>query len=57
MSVEFDFNTPLNDVVPLCPILLTVVFMRMEEWIVDGYHECAICFVFTSQIECCECCV
>ena len=57
MSVEFDFNTPLNDVVPLYPILLTVVFMRMEEWIVDGYHECAICFVFTSQIECCECCV
>ena len=31
VSVAFDFNTSLNDVVPVSPILLTVDLMRMKE--------------------------
>ena len=31
MSVAFDFNASLNDVAPLSPILLAVIFMRMEK--------------------------
>ncbi len=34
VSVEFDFNTSLNDFVPVSPMLLSVDFMRMEK---SGY--------------------
>ena len=57
MSDEFDFNTSLNDTAPLSPILLSVDLMRMEEWIVDGCNLCVVSFVFTTQIQRCECCV
>ena len=30
VSVVFDFNASLNDVVPLSPMLFTVYLMRME---------------------------
>ena len=54
----FDFNASLNDVAPVSPILFSVDLMRMEkELIVDGCHLCAVSFVFTEQIEFCECCV
>ena len=42
VSVVFDFNASLNDVAPLSPILLSVVLMRIEEWIVDRFHLCCI---------------
>ena len=57
MSVVFDFNASLNDVAPASPIPFPVDTMRMNEWIVGGYHLCVVCFVFTSQIELSECCV
>ena len=58
MSVAFDFNASLSDVAPVSPILFSVDLMRMEkESFVDGYHLCAVSFVFTEQIEFCECCV
>ena len=57
MSVVFDFNASLNDVVPVSPMIFPVDFTRMEEWIVDGCYLCVVSFVFTAQIECCECCV
>ena len=57
MSVVFDFNVSLNDVAPVSPMLLSVDLMRMEkEWIV-GCHLCVVSFVFTMQMEFCECCV
>ena len=57
MSVVFDFNASLNDVAPVSPMLLSVDLMRMEkEWIV-GCHFCVVSFVFTMQMEFCECCV
>ena len=44
MSVVFDFNTPLNDVAPVSPMLLPVDAIRMKnEWIVDG---CLLCVFF-----------
>ena len=39
-SVVFDFSVSLNDVAPVSPISLTVDLMRIEEWIVDGFHLC-----------------
>ena len=58
MSVVFDFTASLNDVTPLSPMLFSVDLMRMEKrCIVDGYHLCVVSFVFTPQIEYCECCV
>ena len=51
MSVVFDFNTLLNDVAPVSPMLLSVDLMRMEkERIADGCQLCVVSFVFTSQI-------
>ena len=35
VSVVFDFNASLNDVVPVSPMLFPVDFTRMEEWIAD----------------------
>ena len=57
MSVVFDFNASLNDIIPKYPILLAVDLMRMEKLIVDGCHLCVVSFFFTTQIEFCECCV
>ena len=57
VRVVFDLNASLIDVAPFSPILFTVVLMRIEEWIVDGCHLCVVPFVFTFQIEFCECCV
>ena len=58
VSVLFDFNASLNDIVPVTPMKLPVDSMRIKkEWIVDGCHLCVVSFVFTTQIECCECCV
>ena len=57
VSVLFDFNASLTDVAPVSPILLSVDLMIKEkEWIVDGWHLCVVSFVFTTQIEFCECC-
>ena len=57
VSVVFVFNASLNDVAPLSPILLSVDLMRKREWIVGGCHLCVVSFIFTTQIECSECCV
>ena len=56
VSVVFDFSASLSDVAPLSPRLFPVDLMR-KEWIVDEYHLCVVSFVFTFQIEFCECCV
>ena len=52
----FAFNASLNDVAPVSPIQFPVDLMRMEK---SGLPMDAICvfFVFTKQIELCECCV
>ena len=57
VSVVFDFNAPLNDVVPLSPIQLPVDEKRKgkSELLMDVF--CLSSFVFTSQIEFRECCV
>ena len=48
VSVMFDFNTSLNDVAPVSPVLLTVDLMRIgKEWIDDECHLCVVSFVFT----------
>ena len=57
VSVVFDFNAFLNDILPLFPKLFPVDLMRMEELIVYEIR-CACCsFVFTTQIKFSECCV
>ena len=43
VSDEFDFNASLSDVTPLSPMLLSVVFMRMEK---SGLLMGAICVLF-----------
>ena len=57
MSVVFDFNDSLNDVAPVSPMLLSADVKRNEknELLMDVI--CASSFVFTSHIECSECCV
>ena len=57
MSVVFDVNASLNDVAPVSPMLFPVDMMRMEksELLMDVF--CVSSFVFTTQIEFCECCV
>ena len=53
----FAFNASLIDVAPVSPIQFPVDLMRMEK---SGLPMDAICvffFVFTKQIELCECCV
>ena len=58
VSVVFDFNDSLNDVVPLSPILFTVDVKRKGRancrWM---SFVCLLSFVFTTQIEIRECCV
>ena len=57
MSVVFDFNTSLNDAAPVSPILLPVDLMRTEKRRLLMSAICVVSFVFTTQIEFCECCV
>ena len=45
MSVVFDFNTSLNDVAPVSPMLLSVDFVRMEK---NGLLMDVICVLFLS---------
>ena len=47
MSVVFDFNASLNDVVPLSP-MLPVDLMRIEERTIDG---CLLCCFFCAHIQ------
>ena len=58
VSVVFDFNDSLNDVVPVSPILLPVDVMRIEksELLMDVFGVSSFS-VLTKQIEFCECCV
>ena len=50
MSVEFDFNVSHNDVVvPVPQLLLPFDLLKMEEWIVDGYHLC--CFFCVHSLD------
>ena len=58
MSVVFDFNTSLNDVAPVSPILLTVIVKRKGNS--DSLMHIFAYFLsvlFTIQIEFSECCV
>ena len=58
VSVVFDFSDSLNDVAPVYPMSLPVYVKRKgKEFIVDGCLLCLLSFVFTTQIECSECCV
>ena len=57
MSVLFDFNASLNDIVPVSPMSFPVDLMRIEK---SGLFMGAIYVVssvFTTQIEFHECCV
>ena len=57
VSVVFDFNNSLNDVVPVSPMSLSVDKKRKEksELLIDVF--CVYSFVFTPQIQFSECCV
>ena len=55
VSVVFDFNASLSDVAPVSPIVLSVDYVIKSGELVDTI--CVVCFVFTLQIEFCECCV
>ena len=57
VSVVFDFNASLNDVAPVSPMLLSVDLMRMKKSGLLVGAICVVSFVFTNQIEFCECCV
>ena len=53
----FDFNASLNDVAPVSPILFPVDLMNMKKsgLLIDSIY--VVSFVFTYQVETCECCV
>ena len=57
VSVVFDFNASLNDVAPVSPILFPVDLMNMKKsgLLIDSIY--VVSFVFTYQVETCECCV
>ena len=57
MSVVFDFSVSLIDVAPVSLILFPVDEKKKEksELLMDVF--CVSSYVFTSQIECSECCV
>ena len=57
MSVVFDFNDSLNDVAPVSPISLSVNVKRTGKSELSLDVFCVSSFVFTVQIEFCECCV
>ena len=58
MSVVLDFNDSLNDVAPASPISLSVDVKKRKryELLMDVFCMSSF-FVFTTQIECTECCV
>ena len=57
VSVVFDFNASLIDVAPVSPILFPVELKRMKGSGLLTDAICVVSFVFTTQIEFCECCV
>ena len=58
LSVVFDFNESLIDVIPVFSMRLPVDLLKMEkDWTVGGCHLLVVSFVFTIQIELFECCV
>ena len=56
VSVVFDFNDSLNDVVPVSPILFPVDMMRKKksDLLMDVF---SVSYVFTRKIKFSECCV
>ena len=50
VSVVFDFNTSLNDVTPMYPMLMPVCLMKMEmgELLMDAIYVC--CFFLFSPL-------
>ena len=57
VSVVFDFNASLIDVIPLSPMLLSIYLMKMEKMRLLTDSSNVYSFVLTSQIEFNECCV
>ena len=57
VSVVFDFNASYSDALPVSPMLLSVDLMRMKKSGLLVGAICVVSFVFTNQIEFCECCV
>ncbi len=57
VSVVFDCNASLNDVAPLSVMLFPVDFMRKEKSMLLMDAICVVSFVFTTQIDFCDCCV
>ena len=56
VSVLFDFNASLNDIAPVSPIQFSDYYdSEKSGLLMDAI--CAVSFVFTTQIEFCECCV
>ena len=58
VSVVFDLSASLNNVAPVSSILFTVDEMLMEKCrLLFVVIFCVVFFVFTPQIEFCECCI
>ena len=57
VSVLFDFNASLNDVAPVFPMLFPVHLMSGKSVFFGERKLCIVSFVFTIQIDFCECCV
>ena len=59
MSVVFDFNASLNDVAPVSSMSLSVDFVKFKKKKKKKKLMDVICvlflFMFTSQIEFCQC--
>ena len=57
MSAVFDFSASLKNGAPVSPIMFPVNLMKMEKsgLLMDAVR--IVSFVFTTQIEVCECCV
>ena len=57
MSAVFDFSASLKNGAPVSPIMFPVNLMKMEKsgLLMDAVR--IVSFVFTTQIEFCECCV
>ena len=57
VSVVFDFSVSLIDVAPVSLILFPVDEKKKEKSELLTAIFCVSSYVFTSQIECSECCV
>ena len=57
VSVVFDFSASLNEVPPPFLMSLSIDLMRMEKSGLLTDFICVFLFLFTTQIEFCECCV